>query len=141
MTDPNELADKIEALDGPSREVDAEIYAMLNPHMKQITPKKKYMGRFFDPKKVSNRTAMDYHVSGGATAVSPRVTASLDAAMTLVPDDWPRMVSDQRGLLGMRASAEILCNPAGKIQKITANADTPALALCAAALRARGGNR
>ena len=61
----------------------------------------------------------------------PRFTADLDAAMSLVPEGWDFAVATERG-----------CAIAGLIRRgnhksATSEAATPALALTAAALRAR----
>lgn len=58
---------------------------------------------------------------------APGYTASLDAAMTLVPEGWGYSICPNSSLLTRSAFS------AG----IMSRAKTPALALCAAALRAR----
>ncbi len=59
-----------------------------------------------------------------------RFTASLDAAMTLVPEGWCFEVTNYDTFARVRAA--VLGSTS-----YSADADTPALALCAAALRAR----
>lgn len=130
-----DLIERIEAASGPDRVLDSNIYAILNKHM-MYTPTK--LGHFYDPSKTVAIAAQKYHISGGATAIAPRYTASLDAAMTLVPKGWCILAA---------------WNPAHPRSYITLSdgpmdgqartwgegcgAATPALALCAAALRAR----
>lgn len=87
--------------------------------------------------------ALDYDIAHFVTSAhlanhgkAPAYTASLDAALTLVPDslfpgvsqsvfhcDWHSWMGDEDG--------------DGPLTRGEANAATPALALCAAALRAR----
>lgn len=62
---------------------------------------------------------------------APRYTASLDAAMCLAPDGW---------YFGIFSNGDAWCWPdktLDLLKGIQARAATPALALCAAALRAR----
>lgn len=117
------LADLVEKATGPDRELDAAIYMLLNPHMKPVTGS---VGRFYDPQKTTMLGAQKYHIAGGATAVGKSYTASLDAAMTLVPEGWFKLHPDS--LKGWAALG--IVGP-------WSHAATPALALCAAALRAR----
>jgi hypothetical protein len=74
----------------------------------------------------------------GAYGPHPAYTASLDAAMTLVPEDMAWSVDS--GGPTYPASAEIGNPPTGGEMfnpKFSADGATPALALCAASLRAR----
>jgi hypothetical protein len=128
------LVDRVEALEGPCRETDAEIYQAQNPHMKQIP--NDAVGRFFDPNKTSARTAERFFLSGGATGVAPRFTASLDAAMTLVPEGWSPSIGQNVHHLNWAAFVQTLCTEGEPIIMGAGNATTPALALTAAALRA-----
>lgn len=64
-------------------------------------------------------------------SISPYFTTSLDAAVTLVPDGWEWHVSAS-GKVVVRIDESGLDE-----HYIQANARTPALALCIAALRAR----
>jgi hypothetical protein len=107
-----ELAARCEAAEGPDRELDIEICRMLY------------------------REA-GVNVSDDFRPDADEYTASLDDAMGLVPEGWPRTVTDNQGLLGMGGYAAVTANPAGEIVKFTSQAATPALALCAAALKAR----
>ena len=73
-------------------------------------------------------------------------TSSLDAALTLVPDDdadrpffW-RLGHDGEGPDPAAFKAELLqCSTLRPMTTVTAVADTPATAFCAAALRGRAG--
>ena len=124
------LADKIEALEGPSREADAEIYWEVNGF-----PSIKYsraMG--LRPKGTKQPTEMEWLA---ASNLPPACTASLDAAMTLVPEGW-----FEDFVLETLDDGRWLCRLGdGDTKEVFAKADTPALAQGAAALRAREANR
>ena len=119
------LAERCERASGPDPELDAEIQVRLfkDPAYKFPAP-------------VLNRKPMNWQEAcgrfrwngGGGSNPWPRYTKSLDAAVTLVPEGsafvlWSRSI-------GGKAVADIDAEHVGK-------ATTPALALCAAALRAR----
>ena len=111
------LIARLESADGPSRELDAMI---------------------------QHRIASG--VGCGAAQDAPRYTASIDAALTLVPDGWNWMAGNRNqpiarayvengqmafvGLGGMKRNPDR--------QWFECVASTPALALAAAALKARG---
>jgi hypothetical protein len=102
-----ELAERCEQATGPDRELDAAILAAVN----------------------------DGH--GHVTFETPRYTASLDAAMTLVPEGAQVLLSsinpEKEAVDGRWHS--IAGDP--EATEDTSSGVTPALALCAAALRAR----
>ena len=90
--------------------------------------------------------ALDYDIAHSVTRAhletgkAPAYTASIDAALTLVPEgwDWSAQTSCLKGL--SRASCDLTQLAPFKPEDWTvrtARATTPALALCAAALRAR----
>jgi hypothetical protein len=73
----------------------------------------------------------------------PSPTSSLDAAQTVLPEGWERFLcgwtrTTKRGLFGW---AEVRCETLPRrcidTDVVSSDAATPALALCAAALRAR----
>ena len=114
------LADRCEAATGPDRELDAATSAILRlgagygwalnyPHW--------FAGR-------DGRVHLAVH---GPNFQAPAYTASLDAAMTLVPEDREWVIANYR-------SPKTVVRVGAFNQ---ASAVTPALALCAAALRAR----
>lgn len=125
MTDREQLAARIEAATGPDRELDAAIYQMLNPHMLPVPGDR--TGRFYDPAKTNPRTAQKFFLSGGATGLALSYTASLDAAMMLVPEPFRKTWSLVGGTSWQAEVGECLADTA-----------TPALALAAAAIRAGG---
>jgi hypothetical protein len=137
------LAERVQGLDGPDREVDARIWCALNG--------KKYAG-YFEPFGVTDGrfVAVEYTeppkrtrlVTGGKTGTKHalRFTASLDAAMALVPDDhsdgpWLPCIESDSSWNGVRWRAQLghYCYDATE----SCYATTPALALTAAALLAR----
>lgn len=99
------LIQRVEAAEGPSRELDHAISMALSPC----------------------NAMMD-------ARACPRYTASLDAAASLVPDGAFWIVS--RSSYETRRYVEIP-TAAAVVGSIRSDAATPALALCAAALRAR----
>ena len=133
MTDLNALAAKVEGLSGPCRGTDAEIAIALG-WSRQSPPSLKFY-YWFNPK--------------GERRDPERFTHSLDAALTLVPDAclaMTRQLWDGNNKAGhavinsYTASGE---EPDGKMWAgdFTAVAATAALALTAAALRARAKER
>lgn len=109
------LAEKVEGLKGPDREVDRDI-ALLRAEYDDPED----LGCFLDP-------AEAVVGGGGQTYAPPAYTASLDAAMLLVPEGWYWSIK-QYPRVG--CVADIGGIHAGK-------SHTPALALVAVSLRAR----
>jgi hypothetical protein len=121
--DKLELAERIEKATGPDRELDETIACAL--HIAQ------------------NRNGFIYWMNeAGSTDVlwhhAIKFTASLDAAMTLVPEGWLPIIDaaseDDAVLVDLWARVTVAPH---KPKRRHAKAATPALALCAAALRAR----
>lgn len=107
------LIERLEALTAPDREVDAEIA------------------------KVMDTTVVRHHRESGTniTTTNCHYTSSLDAALTLVPEGWE----------WLREHLETMCVYLPKHNDvnswdihITGAHKTPAIALCIAALKARG---
>lgn len=135
MTDILELAANVEALDGPDREVDALIWAFIDPqeHDRRCSfSGMKYAGH------VHTKAEKTAHIKRLAEYNAPAFTASLDAAMMLVPEGRQLSMEtyDSNGIYPahVRASAWVQ----GAKRCFAAN---PALALVAAALRAKGGEQ
>ena len=105
MTDTTKLAERIEALEGPCRRIDECI---------QVA--------------ISGKDPLDYDGPFDA----PEYTASLDAAMTLVPEGWLFDLYNLNGYPEAHLTNDTLQRVA--VSVVTA---TPALALCAAAIRAQ----
>lgn len=160
------LAERVEAATGPDRALDGEI--MFELFAKPVAGGRGYlwpednpswsfalaMGKPVD-QKIKDRSAKDaeryneppkewieFQRDGRWILMNslrvPRLTASLDAAMTLVPEGWGwHLYSDGPTY---RASAEIGLHPTGGAMmqvEAASEGDTPALALTAASLRAR----
>lgn len=124
MTDLREklegLAERCEAATGPDRELDAEIGRSVGASPKRKNIHKR--GHYIDGQPVLSRIKDVY----------PPYTASLDAAMSLVPEGADYRISRVQVREGVRAIVWGERN-AG----YDADAATPALALTAACLRAR----
>lgn len=121
------LIERIEGAEGPSRELDAEIFiAVCWPDWRIQTDCEKF------PEQVQSGRIQEPNGCGWRNA--PAYTASLDAAMSLVPEGWHWTVND----FGDHASAYLI-NAAHEMARPHKQFQaTPALALCAAALRAIG---
>ena len=109
------LAARVDVATGADRMIDEAI----SPALGWLAPK---------PPLRSWRTPQGYRASDGV----PRYTASLDAALTLVPEGWDWAVTK-----GFGESALAAASPANSVATVETQAATPALALTAAALRAR----
>lgn len=123
MTD---LAERIEGAEGPSRELDALI---------EVERRKRaaFEAGLDDRARAHWRPdAFGYVESQGTRYPSPAYTASIDAAMTLVTEGW---LFDLYNLNGYPEAH--LTNDTLQRVSVSVDAATPALALCAAALRAR----
>lgn len=120
------LAERVEALSGPDREVDARIWCALNGK-KYVSHWREYDGpntrvEYIEPPK---RTPF------ASSTVALQWTASLDAAMTLVPEGcgWSLVQATYEKSYGCIESGD------DRTPDLEARAATPALVLCAAALR------
>ncbi|WP_416877991.1 hypothetical protein [Litorimonas sp.] len=116
-----ELADRVEALDGPCREMDAEIFVM-EMHLKT--------GRSLESIAWLNDPLMEG---------LPEYTASLDASMTLVPEGFllNNLFNDghARGFFNNRKPCGAILNPP-KGERVFGYGNSIYNAICAAALRA-----
>lgn len=111
------LAERVEAATGPDRELDAEICRAAGWEV----VRDRHDGKdYYEP------------VAGYSWQPVPAYTSSLDAAMQLVPEDRPKWAVTGRN----SATVGMNGGEVGHIEWVFAA--TPALALCAAALRARG---
>ena len=121
MTAMTDLADRIEALEGLDREVDAAIHDSLAKPKHRKHPY--LVGTFIDDSQ------------SGAVYSCPAYTSSINAAMTLVPEGCGFSVHNpSRPDPDNRPSATVWGRLTGTH---FGEGQTPALALCAAALRAR----
>jgi hypothetical protein len=137
MTPDNqaELIARLEKATGPSRELDAAIFIKVTPGVKEagridVDKDRGVVGWW--PKDAPYQSARDV----------PAYTASLDAAMTLVPEGWSWCVFSEVRMgpelvrIGL-AKVETFARCFGSGKGFTCPAATPALALCIAALKAR----
>lgn len=123
------LAERCETAEGPDDVLDADIMAAVHPELtvhpwvRRTYPngKRPFFADTSDPDNLN-------------VVSTSRFTASLDAAVTLVPDDYGWQM--RRGHVGGGRTVCYLWDGKG-IWSPTVVAATPALALCAAALRAR----
>lgn len=114
MTDLHHLLSKLEAAEGPAYALDLEIAALLSPESESIVS-------------FQQRAA---HI--------PAYTASLDAAVGLVPEGWSGGFEFGPTQNGVQFDANLWNGKfAPETCEVAAIAPTPALALCIAALKAR----
>lgn len=141
MNELLELAERVEKAEGPDRELDCLLYEMdelrstgvrlnLVPKMRG-TYYGEPTGRYFD---VSGPEPLELPYN------APASTASIDAAMSLVPEGWEGAL--YWGIEAYPPEAQLetwqMRRDMGEaFEPIKGTAKTPALALCAAALRAR----
>jgi hypothetical protein len=157
MTDRNEsliaLAERCEKATGPDRELDAEIAVAIEYELPN--PMGECRAHLRVPHLSDECEAGTYWLvqrSGMSLQTAPRYTASLDAAIELVPEGWDWLVRNDVEERGSFANVsrpnkqhiidtwdeERRCFYAGNTDGCNyAQAATPALALTAAALRAR----
>ena len=122
-----DLIKRIEAADGPDRGLDAEICEAMGFTV---------VGHY--------RRGSNEPIRGYSWQPVPRYTSSIDAAMTLVPEGWRLQLSEWdhedlrakgpwQAILERNGTRGDFMEPAPRCD----HAKTPALALCAAALRAK----
>ena len=121
------LAERVEALTGPDREVDAEIAVAVSGDKGAwvVGP---------SPQSVFAHQPGWYRTSDDKSHQAPPFTASLDAAMSLVPKD--RRVSIVQLPDGAWGAAMLVLEPSQADPCLIQDAKSAALALTAAALRA-----
>ena len=130
---PNDIASlitRIEAAEGPDGLMDRDIAEALG-----LGPDETWERLVSRPGIVS----MDENcwVKANRLRRAKPYTASLDAAMTLVPDGWSWSLGEQRGVGTFRGWLNDHNTPDGlAVRHVDAEAATPALALTAACLRA-----
>ena len=125
MTDLEQLAARIEALAGPSREVDAEIYWAVKGF--PAAAYSRAMG--LRPKGAAQPTELEWLKK---SSTLPAYTASLDSAMSLAGDKFGGLIK------GHFANGEVAF--ACRVGGCDAEARTMPLAVAAAAIRARSQN-
>lgn len=118
------LATRCEEAVGPDRELDAQIYEALGYEVTRDHRRMGYAQRGFGPLLYADCENWSCLRS---------FTRSLDAAATLVPKDKIATIG-----AGLSAGMAVIADEDGD-NCVVGKAATPALALCAAALRARAG--
>lgn len=138
MTDTTKLAERIEALEGPCREMDAEIFKAVGAPL----PKAAF-GMDIELQPDPN-SASGFVMPVGELQVRyecPAYTASLDAAMTLVPEGWAHGYRWNAKYKSAYAWCDFIpeapFKPEELLSQHSRKCATPALALLAAALRAQ----
>lgn len=122
------LAERCEKAEGLDRELDAQIAAVLR--LEKVPHWARNWAGEWRPTEYGSVVLMDADGEPGPHFMSREYTSSLDAAMRLVPEGWEFTVGrthDEKG----SASVWLID------RDVTMEAATPALALCAAAPRAR----
>ena len=137
------LITKLEQASEGSRELDAAIWETQGYVRKKsrkwhipTTPEKIYVDTWRTP---SGKEIAPFYEDGGIDPddIPPHFTTSLDCALTLVPEGWGWLVEVwQRE----ESWAQVVCRPKGSTKPSGifegAEAKSPALALCIAALKA-----
>lgn len=124
------LIEKLAQAEGPSRELDAEI--ALAQGIVRERDGDCFYGHHYYSVMVLERGYYDHE---GNAPELPRYTASIDAALTLVPDGWlPRHIEWVEWLSRSRVQACLL-SAEGVV--LARSATTPAIAFCIAALSAK----
>lgn len=120
------LAERVEALSGPDREVDSAIVLALFPvtRVPNLGPNGK--DAWYDHDLIFAEKSWNF-------------TASLDAAMTLVPEGWTAIEMRSRNAMARWVVEISKLRGDNTEHLIQGHAATPALALVAAALRALAG--
>jgi hypothetical protein len=128
-----ELAERCEKATGPDVGLAKDIFCAVFPErVPRVVPMGQYGWR--------DDTAGWWLATGEDTRVPPRTIyppnwlGSLDAAMTLVPEGWAWMLGCAPGEAFFASLA--VMDDGLQAPEVGVNAATPALALCAAALRA-----
>jgi hypothetical protein len=121
-----ELAKRLEAATGPDRELDGGIAALDHPEVQCVT--------IGPDHRREDWVYIDRSTAAPSSRPVPRFTASLDAAMSLVPEGWRvRDFGDWEDRWLLTLMNEDTCETV----ESRSGRGRPALALCAAALRAR----
>jgi hypothetical protein len=130
------LAERCEQATGPDRELDCRVAAAVHPSMagefRVVGPP-----TFDEPRYFSGQEGMDW-IGYDLLNNAPAYTASLDAAMALIPDgegEWPFVTYKSMNPDNPKQTHQWSIWLSGT-RMVKAKAATPALALTAASLRA-----
>ena len=130
-----DLIAALEKAEGPSRELDGDIAEMCGV----VPAELEAMGV---KRSIARRGRGSWYGAEGAFWHAPAYTASLDAALTLVPNGWVFTLSTDDNASFPNAAAHARCAnvpwASAYVNRVSdAHAATPAIALCIAALKAR----
>lgn len=138
MTSINSLAERVGGASGPDRELDAEIWLAVTPGATRkatIIPERKVDGKLR-----RGWTIDETREACGHLIIVPAYTASIDAALTLVPEGRSWTITDPANADGNRSvfghPSRCHASVEGSPNQFDYGA-TPALALTAASLMAR----
>lgn len=129
------LASRCESATGPDRELDAAIQLGIGYTLQRPAEPSRYpdRARWHDPDGVCLQW-----MEGDRCAPYPRdFTASIDAAMSLVPEGWFWRAGHSTLYDGWAGTNRVHPDHCDRQDETFAHGKTPALALCAASLRAR----
>lgn len=135
------IIDKLERADGPDRELDRAIAKVMGWHRVEPRFTRSKHGAWISPDdwigEYSNGSPITDSLHGTTMYREvPAYTASIDAAMTLVPEGWMLTSLSELGMAGGCVCG--LGNPGtGAVAIADAGEHTLALAVCSASLRAR----
>ena len=121
MTNRAALIAELEAANKGSSEIDAKIEFFVNG---------------------KGRVVVDEHGNANAIPTTPYYTGSLDAALTLVPEGYWWGAEIWAGSVGRKSLGRAYVYTVGidgRLVRFRGFAETPALAVCIAALKAHGG--
>jgi hypothetical protein len=136
-----ELIRRVESATGPSRELDAEIWWAVERKTAESTYWSAATGL---PRRLPDNSPIPGGLGSTAVKVlAPAYTSSLDAALSLVPAGWDWSLESDTAddNQPIRPTASVWRRGVHPTMDEMVFAATPALALAAAALRARAGER
>lgn len=128
-----ELIAALEKASKPSRELDGYIYMLTLPASRrkpvswEVTPEGMIWAWTRNPPHAPG--------TGGWWATPPEYTASIDAALTLVPEGWNASIFTGCGIAEVEECMSLDDDRKCRIEQ--GEARTPAIALCIAALKAQ----
>lgn len=126
------LADRVEKLTGPDREVDAEIALTCG------IVRERDGNCFYGHKDYSSLVLeRDYYDIEGSAPELPAYTASIGPAMSLLPDEWDHMEVYRPDYQALGWTVHVMYNANIDRAQIKGFAQSHELALVAASLRAR----
>lgn len=118
MTDS--IITRLEGLTGPDRDIDIELAPLVGI---RVVDEGHPLGRC-------------YYDKNGHGVPLPAFTASIDAALTLVPEGWALLLA----IAPHKTICDVHEKPLGEVGRWPGHAEapTPAIAVCLASLRAQG---